>query len=154
MADNYDQYGSNSGNTQNSQGGQNQDPYGQGNYYQDHTGNGQYQYQGQNPNGQRDPRDGKANALSIIGLILAIISIPACCCSLYNFVIVIPALVCSIIGYRQTKSGVALAGIICAAIGMVLTTIMLVFYFIGLSIFGNISPSEMNSILESLEGYY
>lgn len=148
------QNGQSGPNGQFSQSGINNDqnPYSQNSYYQDYAGQGQdqnygnaqyqgqnygnsqYQYQGQNPYFQNFEPKKSANTVSIIGMIFGIISIPVSCCVFYNLIFCIPGLICSIIGYRQTKSGVSLAGIICSIIGAVITLIMIVLYIIGLSV--------------------
>ena len=108
--------------------------YGNAQYQGQNYGNSQYQYQGQNPYFQNFEPKKSANTVSIIGMIFGIISIPVSCCVFYNLIFCIPGLICSIIGYRQTKSGVSLAGIICSIIGAVITLIMIVLYIIGLSV--------------------
>ncbi len=147
-------------NQQNPYGQNQQNPYGQdqqtsygqnGNYYQDYTQN--QNYQGQYNNGQQMQPPKKANALAIIGLILGILSIPLGCCAWYGLIAGIPGLICSIIGYRQTKSGIGLAGIICSIIGMVISLVILVLGLIGLSMLNNMDQSELDAILNSLEGY-
>lgn len=165
-----DQYSQNDQNGQQNSGQDtyNQNGYGrdQGNpYYQNNTGNGQYgQYQDQNAGYNQGynqynqgnpyyqpPRKPGPNALSIIGLVLGILSIPAGCCFVwYSLVVAIPGLICSIIGYRQTRSGVALAGIICSIVGLVVCVIMIVLALIGFAFLNSMDPSEVNSLMESL----
>ncbi len=80
-------------------------------------------YQG-GPYPQKQAQD--ANAVSVVGLVFGILSILTCCCTYYGLFLAIPGLICSIIGWRQTRSGVAMGGIICSIIGTVLCVIMTV----------------------------
>lgn len=137
---NYQGYGNgqNYGNGQgygNNQGYGNDQGYGNNQGYGNDQGYGNYQYQGQqNPYYQNSEPKKSANTISIVGMIFGIISIPVSCCIFYNLIFCIPGLICSIMGYKQTRSGIALAGIICSVIGGMITLIMIILYFIGLGI--------------------
>ncbi|MCM1569520.1 MAG: DUF4190 domain-containing protein [Roseburia sp.] len=96
------------------------------NNYQDNTG-----YQQNSP--ATSPEKSGSNALAIVGLVLGIISIITCCCSYIGCIFGIAGLICSILGKKQSPSGIATAGLICSIIGIVLGGIVLILGLIGMS---------------------
>lgn len=68
----------------------------------------------------------KQNVLAIVGMILGILSLVTGCCGWYGLLLGIPGLICSILSRKQSKSKMAVAGIICSIIGMVLAVVMTV----------------------------
>ncbi len=63
----------------------------------------------------------KTNGFAIAGMVLGIVSIPcACCFAAVGLLIAILGLIFSIIGQCKGKSGMAIAGIICSVIGLLL----------------------------------
>lgn len=56
--------------------------------------------------------------LSIAGLVLGIISIVFICCSLGGIVFGVIGLILSILGNKESKTGVGTAGIVCSAVGL------------------------------------
>ena len=97
------------------------------NYYQDYTDQYQYgstDYNAQNWEQQSRQNSGE-NALSIIGLVFGILSIVTSCCFGIGIVPGIVGLVCSIFGEKRQKSGLAIGGLICSIIGVLLSILML-----------------------------
>lgn len=83
-----------------------------------------YQSYNQNYYGQY----GKApqnDAVSIVGMVLGIISIPAGCCYGAGIIFAIIGLICSIIGMRKNRSGYAIAGILTSAIGFIIAMLII-----------------------------
>ena len=93
---------------------------GQNNNYQDYTTEQQNYYQ---PQGE-PPK--KTNVLAIVGMILGILSILLGCCGWYSLLLGIPGLICSILSRKQGKSGMAVAGIVCSIIGIIIGILMTV----------------------------
>lgn len=63
----------------------------------------------------------KTNGFAIAGMILGIVSIPASCCFAWvGILVAVLGLIFSIIGQSKGKSGMAIAGIICSVIGILL----------------------------------
>ena len=94
------------------------------NVYQDYTSNVQNQVP---PTQYSAPEEKQTNVLAVVGMILGILSIIACCLNTYIAIIVgIAGLVCSILSQKQGKSGMAIAGIVCSIIGLVLNLSILV----------------------------
>lgn len=90
------------------------------NSYQEYNNDTSYQ----NSYQQEPPK--QTNVLAIVGMILGIISILAGCCGWYGLLLGIPGLICSILSRKQGKTGMAVAGIICSVIGMILGILMTV----------------------------
>jgi hypothetical protein len=67
------------------------------------------------------------NTLGLVGMILGIISIPAACCAIFGFFLGAAGLVLGILGMKKASTGEAgnrgqaLTGVICGAIGIVLS---------------------------------
>lgn len=94
----------------------------------------------------------QTNVLAIVGMILGIVSILIGCCSgWYAILIGIPGLICSILSRKQSKTGMAVAGIVCSIIGIIIG-ILLTVILIGLLAILELYP-ELFEILESY-GYY
>ncbi len=89
--------------------------------------------------------------LSIVGLVLGIISIVFCCGCGIGCIFGIAGIVCSVLGNKQTPSGVGTAGLICSIVGVVLGAIAL---FSGLLpvIFGSIGMQSYP--VDNIQGYY
>lgn len=75
----------------------------------------------------------KTNVLAIVGMILGIVSIPACCFAWVGCVFGIAGLICSIISFKNGKSGMGIAGVICSILGIIGGIIMTV---VGLAALG------------------
>lgn len=61
----------------------------------------------------------QSNGMAIAGMVLGILSIPASCCiALLGVIVGIVGLVLSIMAQKKAKSGMGLAGIITASIGI------------------------------------
>ena len=105
----------------------------QNNNYQDYTSNQQYQntYQPQ----EEPPK--KTNVLAIVGMILGILPILLGCCGWYSLLLGIPGLICSILSRKQGKTGMAVAGIVCSVIGIILGVLITVMAFGILAIIGS-----------------
>lgn len=93
------------------------------------------------------------SALSIISLIMGILAVTLGCCYGIGFLFAIPGLVCGIISVREAKSGLAIAGIICSAIGMVLAIAFWVLFFIGMNYIAS-DPVLYEQYMQMIESYY
>lgn len=114
------------------------------NNYQDYTSNAQYQQ----PSYQQPQEPKQTNVLAIVGMVLGIISILAGCCGWYSLILAIPGLICSILSRKQSKTGMAVAGIVCSIVGIVLGIIMTIFAF---GILAAIGSSDYEDILRYYE---
>jgi len=92
------------------------------------------------------------SALSIISLIMGILAVTLGCCYGIGFLFAIPGLVCGIISRREEKSGLAIAGIICSVIGMVLAIAFWVFFVIGINYIAS-DPVLYEQYMQMLESY-
>lgn len=118
------------------------------------TGGQQFQssgYQGQsfgNGQGIQEPQN-EEKGLAIGGMVLGIISLVCCCTGWIGIVVGIVGLVLSIISIVKKKGGkgMAIAGIICAAIGLVLSAFILLFSA-GVN---SLSPSEWDTFIEEIQ---
>lgn len=109
----HNQYG------QYSQGANNQD----GNY-QDYTANIPYQVP---PNAPMV--DNVTNGLQIAGLVCGILAIcSSCCYGVPGMILGIAGLICSIMGNKQSKSGVGTAGLVCSIVGLICGILMTAFW--------------------------
>lgn len=111
--------------------------------YQDNTANVYQSSPVQVP--YEEPK--KTNALAIVGLILGIISIIACCTTYIGMIIGVAGLICSILSRKHGKTGVGTAGMVCSIIGIVLGVVMLI---VGVASIGLMGSPEM---MELFEGY-
>lgn len=111
------------------------------NPYQSGSGNsGSYQspYQNRNPGGYSNdyntyynevPRK-NGKGLAIASMVLGILSITVCCCiPVINLIFAIVALVLGIISQKNNPNGMALAGIITAAFGLIFGVIINISFF-------------------------
>lgn len=119
----------------------------QNNNYQDYTS--QYQQNSYQPQ-QEPPKQN--NVLAIVGMILGIISILMGCCGWYSIIFAIPGLICSILSRKQGKSGMAVAGIVCSIIGIIIGVLMTVLAFGMLAIVG--SMPEYQELMEQYGSLY
>ncbi len=92
------------------------------NNYQDYTTNVQTQYTSYN-----QPAPKQTNVLAIVSLVFGILSILCCCSAFIGSILGIVGVICGILAQKQSKSGMAIAGIICSALGIVLGIAMTIF---------------------------
>ena len=72
-----------------------------------------------------EPQKGQSNGLGIASMVLGIVSIVSICCSTYiPFIPIVPGVIAVVLGIVQIvkneKKGMAIAGIICGAIGLII----------------------------------
>jgi len=114
------------------------------------------------------PQENPGHTLSIVGLILGIVGILATCASIITFGITlmigvplsIAGLICSIIGRSRTPqgmpSGMAIAGIILGAVGILAAMVIPALGILGLAILeaeSGTTGSELQYLLDALENY-
>lgn len=97
-----------------------------------------------NPYGQPQPQ-GNAG-FAIAGMVLGIISLVCCCSGYIALVLGIVGLILSIVSLVQKRpgKGMAIAGIICSAIAIVLIVVLT-------AIGNSITPEEVQNMLKELE---
>jgi hypothetical protein len=79
------------------------------------------------------PAQGNSNVLGLLGMIFGIVAIPmAVCCGLFSLIFSLPAGILGFLGIKKasegqaTNRGMALAGVICAGVSLVLAIIMVI----------------------------
>lgn len=93
------------------------------------------------------------SGFAIAGLVCGILSI-VCCCGWYiSGILGIVGLVFSVIVLIKNLPGrsLAIAGVICAGIGFVLSVAMMIFVFSLTRSFSSMSPEEFRALIRSLE---
>lgn len=111
--------------------------------------NSNYTMNGQpmgNPYGQQPQQEQGGQALAIAGMVLGIISLVCCCTGYIALVIGIVGFVLSLISLIQKKpgKGMAIAGIICSAIAIVMLVVLM-------AIGSSISPEELQDMMNEIE---
>lgn len=115
--------GQNNGNPMQNQAG-NMQPANQYNNYQDNTANNMY-YQAPPNNGMEN----KANGKQIAGLVFGILAIcSSCCYGIPGVIFGIVGLILSILGNKENKHGVGIAGLVCSIIGLICGVAMTVYF--------------------------
>lgn len=101
-----------------------------GGYYQDNTGNQQYnEWRDGNGNGNGGgPK--KANGMQIASLVLGILGIPGCCCyGIVGLLCGIIGLILALVGNKQNRgSGVGIGGLVCSIIAVILGILGTIYY--------------------------
>ena len=152
--------GNNNGNAQNN--GQNngypaQNPMqnnaqpNQYNKYQDNTANSMY-YQAPPNNGGENKANGKQIASLVFG-ILAICS--SCCYGVPGVIFGIVGLVLAILGNKENKHGIGIAGLVCSIIGLLCGIAMTVYFAAVFAVvFEMIESGELDlDMLQQMYGY-
>lgn len=150
FGNNYDKSGNNGNGQDNGQGNGYQQPAGQYNNYQDNTGNNMY-YQAPPNNGMEN----KANGKQIAGLVFGILAIcSSCCYGVPGVIFGIVGLVLSILGNKENKHGVGIAGLVCSIIGL-LCGIAMTIYFAAIFavVFEMIESGEFENFMDVMEMY-
>lgn len=94
-----------------------------------------------------------ASGFAIAGMVCGILSIVCCCAWYISGILGILGLVFSIMVLvkKMPGRGLAIAGIICAAIGLILAIGLLVFALSVDKGLSSISPDELRSLIDSIE---
>ena len=112
----------------------------QSNFYQ--------RYQNYNPNQPSDMKPYKPfNTWGLIGMISGILSMVACCCYLWVALgLSIFAIICFILSRKVGTSGMAIAGLVCGIITLILCAGVLVLSWIGNSLLTEmgINPNDVS----------
>lgn len=131
-------------------GNQNTQNNGQNNY-QDNTANNMY-YQAPT----NDGTENKANGKQIAGLVFGILAIcTSCCYGIPGIIFGIVGLILSIMGNKESKHGVGIAGLVCSIIGLI-AGIALTIYFAAVIavVFEMIESGELDlDALQQMYGY-
>lgn len=102
----------------------NMQPNNQNNNYQDYTANNTY-YQAPVNNGVEN----KANGKQIAGLVFGILAIcGSCCYGIPGVIFGIVGLVLSILGNKENKHGIGIAGLVCSIIGLICGVAMTIYF--------------------------
>lgn len=101
----------------------------QQNYYQDNTTT-------QVPPVVETAPEKKTDTLAIVSLVMGILSIVLSCCNTYvGIILAIVGIVLSVISQKNNgKSGMAIAGLVCSIIAIVLSVILIILAAVGLAI--------------------
>lgn len=93
------------------------------------------------------------SGFAIAGLVCGILSIVCCCAWYISGILGILGLVFSIIVLNKKLPGrsLAIAGVICAGIGVILAVIMMVIVLSVTHSLSSMSPEELRALLEMLE---
>lgn len=126
----------------------NQQPNNQYNNYQDNTANNMY-YQAPPNNGVEN----KANGKQIAGLVFGILAIcTSCCYGVPGVIFGIVGLVLSILGNKESKHGVGIAGLVCSIIGLLCGVAMTIYYAaIFAVVFQMIESGEYEDYMDLME---
>ncbi|MDO4167289.1 MAG: DUF4190 domain-containing protein [Eubacteriales bacterium] len=122
-----------------------------GYYEQPQSDNGTYYTQPDNSYNNYVPEPEEGPGFSIAGMVCGILSIVLCCCNQYiTGVLAIVGLVLSILAVKGHKPGrgMAIAGIVCSAIGLIIAV-----FLIACSLFVLANPGYMNDVLKMYEQY-
>ena len=101
------------------------------------------------------PQNKEKIAFAIISLVCGILSIVCCCwIGLFNLIFAIPSIVLGIIAIKKKYAGkgMAIAGIICSAVGILLGIVLLVFMLAGLASQGYSYNVDYSDLFDS--SYY
>ncbi len=119
-----------------------------GNNYQDNTANNTY-YQAPPDNGAEN----KANGKQIAGLVFGILAICCSCCyGVPGIIFGIVGLILSIMGNKENKHGIGVAGLVCSIIGLVCGVAMTVYFAAVFAVvFEMIESGEYTDYMDLLE---
>ncbi len=95
----------------------------------------------------------RASGFAIAGMVCGILSIVCCCAWYISGILGILGLVFSIMALvkKMPGKGLAIAGVVCASVGLILAIGLLVFALSVDRSISSMSPAEWSSFLESLE---
>lgn len=122
--------------------------------YQDNTANNMY-YQAPVNNGAEN----KANGKQIAGLVFGILAIcTSCCYGVPGIIFGVVGLILSIMGNKESKHGVGIAGLVCSIIGLVCGVAMTI-YFVAVfaAVFEMLESGEFEDymdLIEQMNGMY
>ncbi len=98
------------------------------------------------------PENKGNNGMSIAGLVLGIISIPANCCYGIGTFCAIIGLILSIVGNKKNKSGMGTAALVLNIIGIVLGILAIVYY--AVSIIAMVRSGQFQDIINQAMNQY
>ena len=126
----------------------NMQPGSQNNNYQDYTANNMY-YQAPVNNGGENKANGKQIASLVFG-ILAICG--SCCYGVPGVIFGIVGLVLSILGNKESKHGIGIAGLVCSIIGLLCGVAMTIYFAAVFAVvFEMIQSGEFDNYVDLLE---
>lgn len=109
------------------------------------NGNQPYYTQG---NGQEVPKE--SQTLAIVGMVLGILSLLCCCVTYLSIVLAVVSLVLSIVSIVQKKpgKGMAIAGIVCSAVALVIGVVAIILSF---AVFDSLTESDWQQIIKEIQ---
>ncbi len=129
------------------------------NYYQNNTT--QYQYDSSYSGGQPvyETQSGARKGFAITSMVLGIIGLVGSCCSMFGFgvpsiLLGIVGLILGILGLKSQGKGMAIAGIIMAALNVIIGVLLLILMVASMSMTEQLTPEDLEWIMESVEGLY
>lgn len=108
--------------------------------------------------GYVQPRTGNGKATA--SLVLGIVSIVLCWATIFDAVLIIPAIVFGILGLNEARSGraggrgLAIAGLTCAAIGAILAIVMTVVFTRAINSCGGVSEKDSSGFQQCVQNYF
>lgn len=78
-----------------------------------------------------EPANTTTPGMSIAGLVMGIVSIVLMCCCGGGIIFGIAGLIMSIVGNKQTKTGVGTAGLVCSIVGIVLNIFSIIYWVLS-----------------------
>lgn len=129
----------------------NTQPENQYNNYQDNTANNMY-YQAPVSNNMENKASGK----QIAGLVFGILAICCSCCyGVPGVIFGIVGLILSILGNKESKHGIGIAGLVCSIIGLIAGIAMTIYFAAVIAmVFEMIESGEIDlDMLQQMYGY-
>ena len=128
-------------------------------YYQD--GSSQYQYQQDYSNSQPvyEHQSNARKGFAIASLVMGILGLVGTCCSMMTFGVLnlllgIVGLIFGILGLKSQSKGIAIAGIVMAALNLIIGILLLIVMVAAFSMTANMTPDQLEAIYESMEALY
>ena len=130
-------------------------------YYQDNRSQYQYQYDDSNSGGQPvyEHQSSARKGFAIASLVMGIVGLVGSCCSLATFGVLslllgVVGLIFGILGLKSQGKGMAIAGIIMAALNLVIGVLILILMVASFSMTANMTPDELEAIYGGMEEFY
>ena len=96
---------------------------------------------------------------AIASLVMGILGLVGTCCStmtfgVLNLLLGIVGLIFGILGLKSQSKGIAIAGIVMAALNLIIGILLLIVMVAAFSMTANMTPDQLEAIYESMEALY